>query len=128
MHRLAWSSRRTSHNSLPKSRRCHGRMKELECLVLARLGSPVARNRLPLFPQQPTFSWPSLTSVRDPEATFVKLVTSRHDGAPSNNIQVARQEMCVLRRSKCALIVRNGHGAEFLIAKSARSRADHGLS
>jgi len=70
----------------------------------------------------------SRESVVDPEATFVKLVTSRHDGAPSNNIQVARQEMCVLRRSKCALIVRNGHGAEFLIAKSARSRADHGLS
>ncbi len=31
-------------------------------------------------------------------------------------------------REKCALTVRNGHGAEFLIAQSARSRADHGLS
>ncbi len=49
----------------------------------------------------------------DPEATFVKLVTSRHDGAPSNNIQVAGQEMCVLRRSKCALTVRNGTGPGF---------------
>ena len=32
------------------------------------------------------------------------------------------------RGSKCVLTVRNGHGAGFLIAKSARSRADHGLS
>ena len=29
----------------------------------------------------------------------------------------------MLRRSKCALTVRNGHRAEIFIAKSARSRA-----
>ena len=52
----------------------------------------------------------------------------RHDGVPSRSIQVARQDRCVLRRSKCALTVRNGHGAGLLIAKSARSRADHSLS
>ena len=32
------------------------------------------------------------------------------------------------RTAKCAFRVRNGHGAEFLIAQSAQSRADHGLS
>ena len=36
-------------------------------LRLARNGPPEAQNRLPLFPQQPTFSWPSLTPVRDPK-------------------------------------------------------------
>ena len=52
----------------------------------------------------------------------------RHDGGPSSRIQVARQDRSVLWRSQRALTVRNGHGAEFLIAKSARSRADHSLS
>ena len=33
----------------------------------------------------------------------------------------------MLHRSKCALTVRNGHGAEILIAKSARSSAGNGL-
>ena len=52
----------------------------------------------------------------------------RHDGDPPRCIQVARQDRCVLRRSKCALTVRIGHGAGFLITKSARSKADHSLS
>ncbi len=52
----------------------------------------------------------------------------RHDGGPSSSLQVARQDSCVLRRSKCALTVRNGHETGFFIAKSARSRAEHSLS
>ncbi len=31
---------------------------------------PVARNRLPLYPRKPTFSWPSLTSGCDPKEKF----------------------------------------------------------
>ena len=50
------------------------------------------------------------------------------DSIPYPSIQVARQDRCVLRSSTCALTVRNVHGAGFLIAKSARSRADHRLS
>ena len=34
----------------------------------------------------------------------------------------------MLHRSMCALTVRNNHGAEFLIAKQTRSRADPSLS
>ncbi len=49
----------------------------------------------------------------------------RHDRGRSSSIQIARQDRCVQRRSKCALKVRNGHGAGILIAKSARSKADH---
>ena len=37
----------------------------------------------------------------------------RHDAGPSSSIQVARQDRCVLRRSKCALTVRNGHWPGF---------------
>jgi len=35
--------------------------------LLARLGSSIARNRLPLYPRKPTFSQPSLTSGFDPK-------------------------------------------------------------
>ena len=45
----------------------------------------------------------------------------RHDGAPSNSIQVARQDSCVLRRSKCALTVRNGRWSSFSIANQTVS-------
>jgi hypothetical protein len=48
--------------------------------------------------------------------------------ASTSSIQVARQDRCRLHRSKWSLTVRNGHGAEFLIAKSARSSAPNGLS
>ncbi len=41
-----------------------------ECLLLARNRHLAARNRLPLCPQKPTFSWPSLTSGFDPKATW----------------------------------------------------------
>ena len=51
----------------------------------------------------------------------------RHDGGPSSSVQAARQDRCVRRGSECALLMQNGHGAEFLIAKSARSRADRYL-
>ncbi len=50
------------------------------------------------------------------------------NGAPSSSIQVAHQDRCMRRRSKCALRVGNGHRAGFLIGQSARSRAVHGLS
>ncbi len=35
--------------------------------LMATRRPPAARNRLPLFPQQPTFAWPSLTSGFDPK-------------------------------------------------------------
>ena len=38
--------------------------------LVAMNGPSVAENRLPLYPQQRTFSWPSLTSACDPKATF----------------------------------------------------------
>ena len=38
--------------------------------LLARLGSPAARNRSLLYPQERTFPWPSLTSGFDPTRTF----------------------------------------------------------
>ena len=44
MRRLAWSSRKTSHNSLPKSRRCHGRMQKLECPLLMQWTAPTRRH------------------------------------------------------------------------------------
>ncbi len=37
----------------------------------------------------------------------------RHDGGPSRCVQVARQDRCVRRRTKCALTVGNGHGPGF---------------
>jgi len=40
----------------------------------------------------------------------------RHDGPWSRHLQIARQDRCVPRRSKCALAVQNGHGSGFLIA------------
>lgn len=39
-----------------------------------------------------------------------------HDGGLTNSIQVARQDKWVLRRSECALSVRNGHEAGLFIA------------
>ncbi len=45
---------------------------------------PVARNRLPLFPQQQTFSWPSLTSGFDPKPTFGRY-DSPHSGVPTTS-------------------------------------------
>ncbi len=37
------------------------------CLLLATSRPPAARNRLPLYLRKQTFSWPSLTSVVDPQ-------------------------------------------------------------
>jgi hypothetical protein len=51
----------------------------------------------------------------------------RHDGAPSSSILATHQDRCVPRRSKCAFTARKAHGAGFLIAKSARSRANRYL-
>jgi hypothetical protein len=48
----------------------------------------------------------------------------RHDDGPSSSILATRRVRYVRRKSKCALTAGNGHGAGFLIAKSARSRAD----
>ena len=70
-----------------------------------------------------------LAEVAVPRELFRKISASsmgcgrplcRHDGGPSRCIQVARQDTCVPRRSKCTLTVRNGHKARILIAKSAR--------
>ena len=51
-------------------------------------------------------------------------VTTAHPVA----IPAARQDRCVLRRSKCALAMRSGHRVGLLITKSARSSADYSLS
>ena len=51
-------------------------------------------------------------------------VTTAHPVA----IPAARQDRCVLRRSKCALTMRSGHRVGLLITKSARSSADYSLS
>ncbi len=41
----------------------------------------------------------------------------RHDGAPSNSIQIARQDRCVLRRQGYAVSPRNDHWQSFLSEK-----------
>ncbi len=56
----------------------------------------------------------SRESVVDPKATFVKLVTSHHDGAPSSNIRVAQQDRYVLSKTRllrCRVL--SGAGAGF---------------
>ena len=58
-------------------------------------------------------------------------VLRRHDqvdGGKPVAIPAARQDRCVLRRSKCALPMRSGHRVGLLITKSARSSADYSLS
>ncbi len=117
--------------------------------VMATSRHPATRNRCLLYLQLRTFRSPCWTSVVDPKRSFA--VTKifelwltrtfscaslmgcdqplcRRGGPWSRHIQVARQDRRVRRRSKCALRVRNGHRAEFLIVQSARSRTDHGLS
>ena len=44
---------------------------------------------------------------------LLNLTQSGHDGSASRGTQLARQDRCVPRRSKCALTVRNGQGPEF---------------
>ncbi len=77
-----------------------------------------------------TFQLAEVATLRSLFANILRLIDGlrpapiyRHDDGPSSILQIARQDRCVPRRSKCALTVRNGHGAEFLIAQSARSRA-----
>ena len=50
-------------------------------LLLAMNRPPVARNRLPLYPRKPTFSWPSLTSGCDPNRTFVARLANPRSAA-----------------------------------------------
>ncbi len=80
------------------------------CPFLARLGSPAARNRGPLFPQLRTFLWSSLTSGCDPQETLALPNEAEHSSLTT------RRERLVKIGAK---VVRHGRYVTFQLAEVA---------